>query len=122
MTGNNFIAAKSGNLFEEFILSNSKYRTISFFRKVSGGHLIVLKIMHHHVLGIDLHIENLIEQIPTSIVSRQSIFACIDNAVKENFLIKIEDLKDKRKRCIKPSEILIKEYKEWLMEFVKYSS
>ena len=47
----------------------------------------------------------------SSIISCPSIYSFIETAVEQKILIKQEGKDDKRHKMIKPSEIMIKEYK-----------
>ena len=110
------IADRSEKYFKEFLTSNNKFKKLAFFRRTPGGALMMFKIMHCHFLNKDLHVEELVEQIPTSIVSRPSVFSYIDSAVEYGILLKSEGKDDKRTKTIKPSDLLIKEYKQWMLE------
>ena len=109
----------SSYLFDEFLKHTDKYKTVSYFRRSPGGSLLMFKIMHNYFLNKDLHVEELIRKVPTSIVSRLSLFTLIDNAVKKGILIKEGSSGgDKRKKSIIPSDIFIKEYKDWLHNYI----
>lgn len=105
---------KSSFLFEEFIKNNSKFKTLSHFRRSPGSYLLMLKIMEAHFSEKELNVEELIREIPTSIASRLSLFSVIDNAQKKNFLKKINSLNDKRKKKVVPADFFVKEFKDWL--------
>ena len=104
-------------LFNEFITNNTKYKTLSHFRRTPGGYLIMLKIFENYFNDKDIHVEELIRLIPISINSRLSLFSLIDSAVKENVLIKTGDTEDHRKKLVTPSGIFIKEFRDWLEDF-----
>lgn len=109
----------SSYLFEEFLKHTDKYQTVSYFRRSPGGSLLMFKIMHNYFLNKDLHVEELIRKVPMSIASRLSLFTLIDNAVKKGILIKESSAGgDKRKKSITPSDIFIKEYKDWLHHYI----
>jgi len=108
----------SSYLFDEFLKNSDKYKIVSYFRRSPGGSLLMFKIMHNYFLNQDLHVEELIRKVPISIASRLSLFTLIDTAVKKNFLIKEGSDRDKRKKSIIPSEIFIKEYKDWLHNYI----
>ena len=110
------IADRSEQYFREFLTNNNKFKQLAFFRRTPGGALMMFKIMHCYFLNKDLHVEELVEQIPTSIVSRPSVFSYIDSAVEYGILVKSEGRDDKRTKTIKPSDLLIKEYKQWMLE------
>ena len=109
----------SSYLFDEFLKHTDKYKTVSYFRRSPGGSLLMFKIMHSYFLNQDLHVEELIRKVPISIASRLSLFTLIDNAVKKGILIKEgSDGGDKRKKSIIPSDIFLKEYKDWLHNYI----
>jgi hypothetical protein len=108
----------SSYLFDEFLKNSDKYKIVSYFRRSPGGSLLMFKIMHNYFLNQDLHVEELIRKVPISIASRLSLFTLIDTAVKKNFLIKEGSDRDKRKKSIIPSESFIKEYKDWLHNYI----
>ena len=109
----------SSYLFDEFLKHSDKYKSVSYFRRSPGGKLLMFKIMHSYFLNKDLHVEELIRKVPISITSRLSLFTLIDNAVKKGILIK-ESYSggDKRKKSITPSDIFVKEYKDWLHHYI----
>jgi hypothetical protein len=109
----------SSYLFDEFLKHTDKYKTVSYFRRSPGGSLLMFKIMHSYFLNEDLHVEELIRKVPISITSRLSLFTLIDNAVKKGILIKESSGGgDKRKKSIIPSDIFLKEYKDWLHNYI----
>ena len=115
----NSLSNISSYLFDEFLKHSDKYKTVSFFRRSPGGSLLMFKIMHSYFLNEDLHVEELIRKVPTSIASRLSLFTLIDNAVKKGILIKESSAgSDKRKKSIVPSDIFVKEYKDWLHNYI----
>jgi hypothetical protein len=64
-------------------------------------------------------VEELIRKVPISIASRLSLFTLIDNAVKKGILIKESSAGgDKRKKSITPSDVFVKEYKDWLHNYI----
>ena len=109
----------SSYLFDEFLKHSDKYKTVSYFRRSPGGSLLMFKIMQSYFLNNDLHVEELIRKIPISIASRLSLFTLIDNAVKKGILLKESSAGgDKRKKSIVTSDIFIKEYKDWLHNYI----
>jgi len=115
----NSLSNISSYLFDEFLKHTDKYKTVSYFRRSPGGSLLMFKIMRSYFLNQNLHVEELIRQVPISIASRLSLFTLIDYAVKKGILIK-EGSKggDKRKKSIIPSDIFVKEYKDWLHNYI----
>ena len=115
----NSLSNISSYLFDEFLKHSDKYKTVSYFRRSPGGSLLMFKIMQSYFLNNDLHVEELIRKIPISIASRLSLFTLIDNAVKKGILLKESSAGgDKRKKSIVPSDIFIKEYKDWLHNYI----
>ena len=115
----NSLSNISSYLFDEFLKHTDKYKTVSYFRRSPGGSLLMFKIMHSYFLNQDLHVEELIRKVPISIASRLSLFTLIDNAVKKGILIKEgSGGGDKRKKSIIPSDIFLKEYKDWLHNYI----
>jgi len=109
----------SSYLFDEFLKHSDKYKSVSYFRRSPGGSLLMFKIMHSYFLYKDLYVEELIRKVPISIASRLSLFTLIDNAVKKGILIKESSMQgDKRKKSITPSDIFVKEYKDWLHHYI----
>ena len=115
----NSLSNISSYLFDEFLKHSDKYKTVSYFRRSPGGSLLMFKIMHSYFLNQDLHVEELIRKVPISIASRLSLFTLIDNAVKKGILIKEGSSGgDKRKKSITPSDVFVKEYKDWLHHYI----
>jgi hypothetical protein len=109
----------SSYLFDEFLKHSDKYKTVSYFRRSPGGSLLMFKIMHNYFLNKDLHVEELIRKVPISISSRLSLFTLIDNAVKKGILKKeSSNSTDKRTKSITPSDVFVREYKEWLHHYI----
>jgi len=101
-------------LFNEFLINNKKYKSLAHFRRSPGGYLVILKIFENYFSDKDIHVEELIRCVPVSTISRLSLFSLIDTAVKKNILIKTGDTADHRKKLVTPSEIFIKEFRDWL--------
>jgi len=111
------LAKQCNYLFNEFLTNNKKYKTLAHFRRTPGGWLIMLKIFENYFNDNDIHVEELIRHVPISINSRLSLFSLIDIAVKRNILIKTADTTDHRKKLVTPSEIFVKEFRDWLNDF-----
>ena len=109
----------SSYLFDEFLKHSDKYKTVSYFRRSPGGSLLMFKIMHNYFLNKELHVEELIRKVPISISSRLSLFTLIDNAVKKGILKKESSSStDKRTKSVTPSDLFVREYKEWLHHYI----
>jgi len=111
------LAKQCNYLFNEFLTNNEKYKTLAHFRRTPGGYLIMLKIFENYFNDKAIHVEELIRYVPISVSSRLSLFSLIDIAVKRNVLIKTGDTDDHRKKLVTPSEIFIKEFRDWLNDF-----
>ena len=111
------LAKQCNYLFNEFLTNNEKYKTLAHFRRTPGGYLIMLKIFENYFNNKAIHVEELIRYVPISVSSRLSLFSLIDIAVKRNVLIKTGDTDDHRKKLVTPSEIFIKEFRDWLNDF-----
>jgi len=111
------LAKQSNYLFNEFLINNKKYKSLAHFRRTPGGWLIMLKIFENYFNDKDIHVEELIRHVPTIVSSRLSLFSLIDIAVKRNILIKTADTTDHRKKLVTPSEIFIKEFRDWLNDY-----
>jgi len=106
-------------LYNDFLKNKDRYRNFSYFQKCTAGRLLMFKIMHSYFLNENVHVEELIRQIPISIASRLSLFKLIDDAVKKGIINKeTSNGLDKRKKIITPSETLVKEYKDWLNHYI----
>jgi len=115
----NSLSNISSYLFDEFLKHSDKYKTVSYFRRSPGGSLLMFKIMHNYFLNKELHVEELIRKVPISISSRLSLFTLIDNAVKKGILKKESSSSaDKRRKSITPSDVFVREYKEWLHHYI----
>ena len=96
------IADRSEQYFREFLTNNNKFKQLAFFRRTPGGALMMFKIMHCYFLNKDLHVEELVEQIPTSIVSRPSVFSYIDSAVEYGILVRAKGRTIRELRQLNP--------------------
>ena len=104
----------------DFENSNSKYKSIKFFR--SNIILIfiwfwTLEKMYNKSI---LNIEQLIDDIPRGFGSRPTIFKFINVAIKKKYLLKISDVSDKRKFKLKLSQQSIEEFERWAQGFRGY--
>ena len=64
-------------------------------------------------------IESIIEDIPKSISSRAHKLNSITEATNLNYLIKETSKSDQRKKYLKPSQLLVDEFKKYLDEVIK---
>lgn len=120
MLDNNFISKNSSVLFDEFLNNNEKFKTLSYFRRNPEGYLLMLKIMEYYHLDKDIYVEQLINNIPSNIASRLSVFTLIDQAEKKGLIIKNSCSRDKRRKTIKPSEKFLKEYVDWMQNLINF--
>ena len=95
-------------------LFNHNFKKISYFQSDITKFkifLLVIKNYNHNKLQT---IEELIDEIPKSISSRAHKLNCITEATKNNYFIKEVSNSDQRKKYLKPSQDLIKEFEEYL--------
>lgn len=95
-------------------LFNHNFKKISYFQSDITKFkifLLVIKNYNDHKLQT---IEELIDEIPKSISSRAHKLNCITEATKNNYFIKEVSNSDQRKKYLKPSQDLIKEFEEYL--------
>ena len=95
-------------------LFNHNLKTISYFQRDLTKFKILLAVMKNFNEDKFQTIEELIEDIPKSISSRAHKLNCITEATKNNYFIKEVSNSDQRKKYLKPSQDLIKEFEEYL--------
>ncbi len=104
-------------LIKEFTEESSK-KSIKFFRSYGPhGYVIWLTIVSFYLDKKNLSVENLIK-VTSQYASRRTIIDFINKGQKEGYLTKLISNSDKRNVFIVPTEITIKEYKDWGKYFV----
>ena len=95
-------------------LLNHNFKKISYFQSDITKFKIFLLVIKNYNDNKLQTIEELIDEIPKSISSRAHKLNCITEATKNNYFIKEVSNSDQRKKYLKPSQDLIKEFEEYL--------
>lgn len=95
-------------------LFNHNFKKISYFQSDITKFKIFLLVIKNYNDNKLQTIEDLIDEIPKSISSRAHKLNCITEATKNNYFIKEVSNSDQRKKYLKPSQDLIKEFEEYL--------
>jgi len=95
-------------------LFNHNFKKISYFQSDITKFKIFLLVIKNYNENKLQTIEELIDEIPKSISSRAHKLNCITEATKNNYFIKEISKSDQRKKYLKPSQDLIKEFEEYL--------
>ena len=104
-------------LKKDLNLSNSKFKTVKFFRKNIVSAWVWYSVLEQYYRNNKNNIENIISEIPHEYASRPTIFKIIDDAVAKKYFEKVVDNNDKRKYNLIPSSQTIKEFEEWSKAF-----
>ena len=104
------------NLKKDLKLILNKYQTVKFFRKGIVSYWIWFEVLEQYYNNNN-NIESIIQNIPSELASRPTLFKIIDTAVTKNYLIKELDKKDKRKFNLIASQQTIEEFEEWAKIF-----
>jgi uncharacterized protein YtpQ (UPF0354 family) len=99
-------------------LFNHNLKTISYFQRDLTKFKILLAVMKNFNEDKLQTIEELIEDIPKSISSRAHKLNSITEATNLNYLIKETSNSDQRKKHLKPSKLLVDEFKKFLEEVI----
>ena len=93
--------------------------SIKFFRSSGAyGYIFWLTILNNYFDKKEITIEILVTKLE-KYASRRTILDFIQKGVDAKFVNKLNSIKDKRKIFIEPSELTLREYKEWSLEFKK---
>ena len=108
------------NVLEQDLLnSNSKYKTLKFFRKNIVTVIIWLSSIKNFYNNEKNSVEDLVRRSNSvSRVSRPSVVSFINNAVSKGYLISEKSKSDKRKYNIIPTKITLKEFENWSKIFI----
>jgi len=99
-------------------LFNHNLKTIFYFQRDLTKFKILLAVMKNFNEDKLQTIEELIEDIPKSISSRAHKLNSITEATNLNYLIKETSNSDQRKKHLKPSKLLVDEFKKFLEEVI----
>ena len=104
------------NLKQDLIVNLNKYQTVKFFRKDIISYWIWFEVLEQYYNNNN-NIESIIQNIPSELGSRPTLFKVIDTAVAKKYFIKELDKKDKRKFNLIPYQQTIEEFEEWAKIF-----
>ena len=93
------------------------FETVKFFRKDIVSYWIWFLVLEKYYNNNNNNIESIIQNIPSELGSRPTLFKVIDTAVHKKYFIKELDKKDKRKFNLIPSKQTIEEFEEWAKIF-----
>ena len=105
------------NLKQDLQLNLNKYQTVKFFRKDIVSYWIWFEVLEQYYNNNNNNIESIIQNLPSELGSRPTLFKVINTAVAKKYFIKELDKKDKRKFNLAPSQQTIKEFEEWAKIF-----
>jgi len=105
------------NLKQDLKLNLNKYQTVKFFRKDIVSYWIWFLVLEEYYNNNNNNIESIIQNIPSELGSRPTLFKVIDAAVTKKYFIKELDKNDKRKFNLIPSQQTIEEFEEWAKIF-----
>ena len=105
------------NLKQDLKLNLNKYQTVKFFRKDIVSYWIWFSVLEQYYNNNNNNIESIIQNIPSELGSRPTLFKIIDAAVAKKYFIKELDKEDKRKFNLIPSQQTIEEFEEWAKIF-----
>ena len=93
--------------------------SIKFFRSSGAyGYILWLTVVDNFFSKIDMSVDELVTKLE-KYASRRTVLDFIIKGVDGKFLEKKVLSNDKRKIIIKPTDITIKDYKEWSNNFIK---
>jgi len=104
-------------LFNEYFITSTKYKTISFLRKNVLGWLIMNVMMEYYFANKELRVEKLVSKIPSKVCSRATLLSMLKTAEIRKVLKKTTSLKDKGAKTILPTDEFISEFENWTNEF-----
>ena len=104
-------------LLENFLTNQKNESCIDFFKKSTYSYVVLLIIIDYHVKSKKLTID-IIERSVERLTSRKTLFSFLDDAVKQNLIIKTMDPNDKRRVIISPTEQLIEQFNKWSQRLV----
>ena len=104
-------------LLEDFLTNQKNESCIHFFKKSTYSYVVLLIIIDYHVKSKKLTID-IIERSVERLTSRKTLFSFLDDAVKQNLILKTMDPNDKRRVIISPTEQLIEQFNKWSQRLV----
>ena len=108
------------NLLNDIAEVSQNDNSIRFFRKDFTTMTMWLLIMNAHFKDKKINIEDLARAVaPASKISKPSLRLILENAKHKGFIKLIRSQEDQRSWNIEPEEIIIKEFKIWIRNFLK---
>ena len=108
------------NLLQDILDVSQQNNSIKFFRKDFTTMTMWLLIMNAHFKNKKISIESLARAVaPASKISKPSLRLILENAKQKGFIKLIRSQEDQRSWNIEPEEIIIKEFKIWVRNFLK---
>ena len=104
-------------LFNEFYITSTKYKTISYLRRNAAGWLIMNIMMEYYFANKELRVEKLASKISSKVCSRATLLSMLKSAEIRKVIKKTKSSKDMRARIITPSEEFLSEFNKWTDEF-----
>jgi len=104
-------------LFNEFYITSTKYKTISYLRRNAAGWLIMNIMMEYYFANKELRVEKLASKISSKVCSRATLMSMLKSAEIRKVIKKTQSSKDMRARIITPTEEFISEFNKWTDEF-----
>lgn len=101
-------------LINEFIQCHNSFGAMSTFRKSPGGYYIYLLIISSHYSKNPVCVEGLISLVCPKFCSRQTVKNITASAIEANFITKIIDDNDRRRKLFVPTESTILEFEQWI--------
>ena len=99
-------------LLKNFLQYNKMEKSVNFFRRSTHSYAVWLLVLDYYSESKKLSVENIQEKV-RCMVSRKTLYSFLDDAVKNNFLIKTNDPKDKRRTLLTPTHNTLDEFKTW---------
>jgi DNA-binding MarR family transcriptional regulator len=104
-------------LFNEFYITSTKYKTISYLRRNAAGWLIMNIMMEYYFANKELRVEKLASKISSKVCSRATLLSMLKSAEIRKVIKKTKSLKDRRAIIVSPTDEFISEFNKWTDEF-----
>ena len=99
-------------LLKNYLQYNKMEKSVNFFRRSTHSYAVWLLVLDYYSESKKLSVENIQEKV-RCMGSRKTLYSFLDDAVKNNFLIKTNDPKDKRRTLLTPTQVTLDEFKTW---------
>jgi len=96
------------------MLINHELPMIRYFQTSLARYLILLKILECYFAKQGITQEALVISIPAHISSRSNSLNILKNITERNYITKEKNKKDSRAITIMPSNVLVKEFEQWI--------